>query len=426
MKIQKKLTVCFLLVSLLTIVVGLVAHWQLTRIANPLRGDISISVEQLGRVLAISDRAQQVLYANEIRFQSIRNYAFTGERRYTEQYHLRRAELTEMLRQLSHGDHPQGALLSHGLPPSQGTLPFPSEIFQVDLSLAAIEQEVIQGVGRGLRFKAVSILESPAYQNLQGRSEKILRDYFDRIGVSYEKPNESALVNVKLATERTDKIIRDGIRWNLVMVLTLIGIAVGISVLIGRSIAAPILRLTATVAGIPAELSMGKFQGDNPPGPPYQGGASPISSKDEIGDLTRAFSRMTKDLQITIAALESSNKELDAFTYTVSHDLRAPLRAISSFATFLEEDCKDSLGAVGQDHLSEIKKGAFRMTRLLDDLLTLSRVSRIQNPYEEVDMNQVVERAKNNVAADFPETDAAFCIEGNLPTVYCDRIKLEV
>jgi signal transduction histidine kinase len=405
------------------------AHWQLTRIARPLRDGIYTSIEQLDRTLTISDQAQQIFYLNEARFQSARNYAFTGDRQFEEQYHLSRFKLAELLRQLSHREN------------------FPIEIVQNSLALAAIEQEAIQKVKSGpqgtfpsrgpfpaqgtlpLRSDAIAILEDSAYKDLQNLFSKRLRDYFESIGASYEKAYESAVVNARLATERTDNIVRDSIRLNLIMVFVLIGIAVGISMLIGRQIAGPILLLKDYVTEIAISLSEGK---------PHR--EISIMSEDEIGDLTRAFLKMTDDLQKTISArdsaerdlkergltLESVNKEMETFTYTVSHDLRAPLRAISSFANCLEAHCKDSLSDAGRGHLSQIKKGIVRMTRLIDDLLILSRITRVQNPYDQVDINQLVERIKRTVAANFPETNVEFLIETDLPTVYCDPIKLEV
>ncbi len=123
--------------------------------------------------------------------------------------------------------------------------------------------------------------------------------------------------------------------------------------------------------------------------------------------------------------LEKVNLELDSFVYTASHDLRAPLRAVSSFANFLEEDCKDRLSEIGRDHLLEIRKGVGRMTRIIDDLLTLSKMSRVKNPYENVDMNQLVENAKTRIVSDVKAKNVEFCIRPKLPTVYCDRIKME-
>lgn len=167
-----------------------------------------------------------------------------------------------------------------------------------------------------------------------------------------------------------------------------------------------------------------------------QGG---IAMKDESAYLTYALSKMTQALQQALdekegtckalaereLALAALNKELESFTYTVSHDLRAPLRAISAFANFMEEDCKDALDAVGQGHLLEIHRGVSQMTQLLDDLLILSRVSRIRNPYEAVDMNQLVEKIKQQIAANLQNTDVTFGIAQNLPTIWCDRAKIE-
>lgn len=124
-------------------------------------------------------------------------------------------------------------------------------------------------------------------------------------------------------------------------------------------------------------------------------------------------------------SLEKVNLELDSFVYTASHDLRAPLRAISSFASFLEEDNKDQLDETGRDHLLEIRKGIGRMTKLIDDLLTLSKISRLQNPYEKVDMNSLVENARKRIEFDLKTKNTKLHIQSGLATVYCDRIKME-
>jgi len=74
--------------------------------------------------------------------------------------------------------------------------------------------------------------------------------------------------------------------------------------------------------------------------------------------------------------LESSNKELQAFTYSVSHDLRAPLRSVSGFSKIIYEDYADRLDEKGRDYLVRIKNGSDLMTQLIDDLLRLSRIAR--------------------------------------------------
>ncbi|HEX4975703.1 MAG TPA: ATP-binding protein, partial [Pseudomonadales bacterium] len=83
-------------------------------------------------------------------------------------------------------------------------------------------------------------------------------------------------------------------------------------------------------------------------------------------------------LQQQRSQLEAALKELESFSYSVSHDLRAPLRAIDGFSRALEEDYTDVLDEGARDYLSRIRKGTQRMGRLIDDLLELSRVGRAE------------------------------------------------
>ena len=85
--------------------------------------------------------------------------------------------------------------------------------------------------------------------------------------------------------------------------------------------------------------------------------------------------------------LRVANEELEAFSYSVSHDLRAPLRAISGFSTVLLDDYQDKLDADGVDALNRIVNGTNRMAKLIDDLLRLSRVSRSTLRFKEVDLS---------------------------------------
>jgi PAS domain S-box-containing protein len=85
--------------------------------------------------------------------------------------------------------------------------------------------------------------------------------------------------------------------------------------------------------------------------------------------------------------LEALNRELEAFSYSVSHDLRAPLRAIDGFSQALEEDCAEVLAPDGRAHLGRIRKAAQRMGQLIDDLLELARVSRADISKSDIDLS---------------------------------------
>jgi PAS domain S-box-containing protein len=101
------------------------------------------------------------------------------------------------------------------------------------------------------------------------------------------------------------------------------------------------------------------------------------------------------------AELADANRELEAFSYSVSHDLRAPLRHIDGFAQALVEDYADRLDATGLNFLSRIRAGAQRMGTLIDDLLSLSRVTRTQLTRTEVDLTSLV----RDVSARLQEED---------------------
>lgn len=102
------------------------------------------------------------------------------------------------------------------------------------------------------------------------------------------------------------------------------------------------------------------------------------------------------------ARLEMSNKELDAFSYSVSHDLRAPLRSIDGFSQALLEDCGGTLSEQGKDHLGRIRAASQRMGQLIDDLLNLSRVMRHSLLREPVDLSALALSSANEMAKLWP------------------------
>ena len=114
-----------------------------------------------------------------------------------------------------------------------------------------------------------------------------------------------------------------------------------------------------------------------------------IRAEDEITNLNR-------DLQQNVRELRVTNKELEAFIYSVSHDLRAPLRSIKGFSDFLLHDYQASLDDRGKQYLDRVIKNTIKMDRLIDDLLHLSRISRQQLERVDVDLSRIV----NELAAE--------------------------
>lgn len=118
-------------------------------------------------------------------------------------------------------------------------------------------------------------------------------------------------------------------------------------------------------------------------------------------DVTDAL-RVERELHHYAAHLAATNRELEAFSYSVSHDLRAPLRSIDGFSQALLEDCADSLGADGQEYLGRIRRAAQRMGQLIDDLLKLARVTRADMQPKVVDLSALAAKVLENLRAAEP------------------------
>ncbi len=114
-----------------------------------------------------------------------------------------------------------------------------------------------------------------------------------------------------------------------------------------------------------------------------------------LKDATLAHQRLTEELERQVAerteALATANRELEAFAWSVSHDLRAPLRAIDGFSALLEEDAGAGLDATARGYLGRIRAAAHRMGELIDDLLMLSRVTRSDLVTSEIDLTRLAE-----------------------------------
>ncbi len=118
-------------------------------------------------------------------------------------------------------------------------------------------------------------------------------------------------------------------------------------------------------------------------------------------DLENRVEERTRELAI-------SNQELEAFSYSVSHDLRAPLRTIDGFSLALMEDFSDKLNEEGRDYIGRVRNGVQRMGTLIDSLLQLSRVTRTEVQRERVDLSQLATLVFNELQISNPERDVLF------------------
>jgi PAS domain S-box-containing protein len=152
---------------------------------------------------------------------------------------------------------------------------------------------------------------------------------------------------------------------------------------------------------------------------PIQAGAEMLVFAD-IRDITaqRKAEHRIRELNEHLAQrnteLAVTNQELEAFSYSVSHDLRAPLRAIDGFSRILIDEHASQLDTQGRDRLERVRRAAQHMGMLIDDLLNLARVSRAELQFRDVDLSALAAERADTLQKRDPERHAAFIVAPGL------------
>ena len=142
-----------------------------------------------------------------------------------------------------------------------------------------------------------------------------------------------------------------------------------------------------------------------------------VSDIRDITDQRRAerkIEELNERLTQDNTELAAVNSELEAFSYSVSHDLRAPLRAIDGFSQALMEDCAERLDQDGRSHLTRVRQAAQRMGLLIDDLLKLSRVTRADVNFEDIDLGALAREVADTLRAQEPDRQTEIEIANGL------------
>lgn len=144
---------------------------------------------------------------------------------------------------------------------------------------------------------------------------------------------------------------------------------------------------------------------------------SSATARNPLEELTRQnreLMQALEELGTKSAELAAANTELEAFAYSVSHDLRAPLRSIRGFARALDEDQGDRLDDEGRDYLGRVRAAAERMERLIEGILTLSRIGRAHLQEGHVDLSALARMAAHVVRERYPGRTIEFSIQDGL------------
>ncbi|GAA3928440.1 hypothetical protein GCM10022406_12540 [Hymenobacter algoricola] len=143
--------------------------------------------------------------------------------------------------------------------------------------------------------------------------------------------------------------------------------------------------------------------------------------KDSLGNLANLLNRMTQKLDESFGALENRNKELDQFAYVASHDLKAPLRGVTTIVKWIEEELSGELSPQMRQYLDMMKGRLARLEDLINGLLAYARIGRTEQKIEPVDVAELVREVTDLVVP--PEFTVA--VSGTLPTFLADRLSLQ-
>jgi len=143
--------------------------------------------------------------------------------------------------------------------------------------------------------------------------------------------------------------------------------------------------------------------------------ARSVDARDAVRrEREREIERLNVQLERRAVELAAANRELEAFSYSVSHDLRSPLRSIDGFGQALVEDCAAALPSEGHAHVRRMRAATQRMGQLIDDLLQLSRVTRTELRRERVDLSAIAREIAAELARSAPARRVTFEIEEGL------------
>ncbi len=200
--------------------------------------------------------------------------------------------------------------------------------------------------------------------------------------------------------------------------------AILMSLRIRRSVADPIVRLAETAHTVSQQRN-------------YSLRVPATSNRDELSSLITTFNDMLEQIEARDDALQEAhnslewrvqertaqlnavNEELEAFSYSVSHDLRAPLRHMSAFSQLLTEEYGESLHADARHYLDRIQESAKRMGQLVDDLLKMGQISRRALTSVKTDLNSLLNEVVKDLQLECAQRNIRWQI-GELPSVECD------
>jgi len=269
-KIGRKLLLGFFFVIALVVAVGVFSLIQLYRIKGPLTEDVPAMIDELSETSHLDSLAQFIRYYDEVLTQSVRNYAFTQDKKWRQRYEDIEPRLELMIKSaVEKGDETDREIFS--------------TVDKANKILVEMEYRVIDFVDDGQVIEAIEILESHDYWDRKELYEQALRNYVSRRGAKY---NEAFLASTKLldwTTSRTVSLIDTSVFFVAVFVLVALVAAVAVSMVVSYSVSRPIVKLKTAAA----KLAKEKLKS-----------ADKTQTGDEIEQMVRFFGDIAEQLEL--------------------------------------------------------------------------------------------------------------------------------
>jgi signal transduction histidine kinase len=249
---------------------------------------------------------------------------------------------------------------------------------------------------------------------------------FDQVRALWTKQNDDLTRAVQDGRERIshERLVRNTVLAAMVAVFLLTGIA--LSVLVRMLVARPLESLRSASRRVAGGDFSYVIHGDGPADLTAVAGDVEDMRKRIVAELEAsrevqdALTRQAAELDAQAVELRRSNTELEQFAYVASHDLQEPLRKVASFCQLLEKRYGDQLDERGRQYIDFAVDGAKRMQVLINDLLTFSRVGRLNDARDPVDLDQALDKALRNLTAAVEESGAAVDRPEDLPEIIGD------
>ncbi len=218
------------------------------------------------------------------------------------------------------------------------------------------------------------------------------------------------IVELSFSSAKLDDQIRAIVLHHVWQGLVLMAIGAALAYLLARRLTEPLHALT----DVAAEIGRGNMEV-----PVVVRGSKEVmvlahTLEGMRVEVRRLYTGLEDRVRERTRELEAANKELEAFSSSVSHDLRSPLQSIEGFSHALVEDCYDTLGEHGRDHVQRVRSAARRMATLIDDLMKLSRATLTELTRSAVDLSATARGIAEELKTAGPERTVEFAIEDGM------------